>query len=386
MQRISAPGHVNNLFSEGDLSIGVRATKVSADWLNAVQEELCNVIAAAGISLSAAKQDQLAEAVMKLIQTIQYATFRSQSELPTPPTSEDDLVLFVADAVLKRMDHEGNVSVIGDGLQSINGEPGAAQNIVVNSEGTDVGIASADNTHTISIPSASGSARGVITTGPQVIAGSKDFSDTVTGTKIRKFTTDSAMASASAPGLISNVAQEVAGPKDLSDTATGTRIRKFTTNSAMASATEPGLISTGPQAVVGKKTFNGGLALSDGDVVSGTYTPTITATDASSTVLDIRPARYIRVGKQVSLSGRFSFNSSVTGVRRFSVTLASAIATTFPSNEHAASGVMALPYEKTAGRCYSEPSGTRLQMMITTNTTMSAGFFVVDFNAIYSIT
>ena len=71
MHRIEAPGATdNNRFTEGNPAAGVLATEVSADWLNAVQEEIVGVITAAGMEPQTAETEdytQLAAAIARLI-------------------------------------------------------------------------------------------------------------------------------------------------------------------------------------------------------------------------------------------------------------------------------------------------------------------------------
>lgn len=54
MHRIDGPGATSpgNQFTEGDPVSAVPATVVTADWLNAVQEEISGVIEGASIALS----------------------------------------------------------------------------------------------------------------------------------------------------------------------------------------------------------------------------------------------------------------------------------------------------------------------------------------------
>jgi len=60
MQRINS---ADNLFHEGNPSTGIKGTKVTDDFLNDVQEEICTVIEAAGIVLAAETRNQLLLAI-----------------------------------------------------------------------------------------------------------------------------------------------------------------------------------------------------------------------------------------------------------------------------------------------------------------------------------
>lgn len=59
----------DNKFTEGDPTVPVAATTVSADWLNAVQEELVAAIAGAGLEPEKSDNTQLRQAIGKLIST-----------------------------------------------------------------------------------------------------------------------------------------------------------------------------------------------------------------------------------------------------------------------------------------------------------------------------
>jgi hypothetical protein len=64
MHRIDADGHVANHFSDGDQSLGISGTRVDAVWLNAVQEEICNLLAARGVTLAKGTNTQLRDSMV----------------------------------------------------------------------------------------------------------------------------------------------------------------------------------------------------------------------------------------------------------------------------------------------------------------------------------
>lgn len=68
MHRIDGPGSLpGNVFREGDPTLGVVATTVTADFMNAVQEELASVINAASLALAKPDNTQLLQAIVVLM-------------------------------------------------------------------------------------------------------------------------------------------------------------------------------------------------------------------------------------------------------------------------------------------------------------------------------
>lgn len=63
MHRIDGPDNVAGMFSSGDPTTGVPGTIVTPAWLNAVQEEIVAVIAAAGIALDKPTNTQLRDVI-----------------------------------------------------------------------------------------------------------------------------------------------------------------------------------------------------------------------------------------------------------------------------------------------------------------------------------
>jgi hypothetical protein len=67
MHRIDETGNVAGMFTEGNPSVGEPATKVTDDWLNDVQENLCDTITGSGGTLVKGTYTQLRTAINALI-------------------------------------------------------------------------------------------------------------------------------------------------------------------------------------------------------------------------------------------------------------------------------------------------------------------------------
>lgn len=66
MHYIDGPGSVDGQFSEGNPAQGQRATKVTAAWLNDLQNNLAFAITEAGFELAKSDQEQLYEAIVAI--------------------------------------------------------------------------------------------------------------------------------------------------------------------------------------------------------------------------------------------------------------------------------------------------------------------------------
>lgn len=70
MHEIDGVGHQNGRFVKEDLTLSRPPTQVTDDWLNAVQDELLNVITAAGLTPSKANNAQLLEVITGLWRSV----------------------------------------------------------------------------------------------------------------------------------------------------------------------------------------------------------------------------------------------------------------------------------------------------------------------------
>ena len=77
------------------------------------------------------------------------------------------------------------ITTISTGLTALNGLTAQVQTFATGTSGTDFAISSVTNTHTFNIPDASASARGLMTTGAQTLAGVKTFGNGVSAGEIR---------------------------------------------------------------------------------------------------------------------------------------------------------------------------------------------------------
>ena len=74
------------------------------------------------------------------------------------------------------------ITTFSNGLTALNGLTKQVQYFAVGSTGTDFAISSSVDTHTFNLPSASATARGLVTTGTQTFAGAKTLTSTLTAT------------------------------------------------------------------------------------------------------------------------------------------------------------------------------------------------------------
>ena len=73
MDRVSSRGHIivhgKRRFSDGDphAEPAIEATELTADFMNALQEELCTVIEGQDLTLESTDNGQLSEAIHKIV-------------------------------------------------------------------------------------------------------------------------------------------------------------------------------------------------------------------------------------------------------------------------------------------------------------------------------
>jgi hypothetical protein len=68
-------------FTNGNAATGIAATDLESDWFDSVQEELCSVIESSGVALDGSKFNQLATAILALIQSVGDARYARGGKL-----------------------------------------------------------------------------------------------------------------------------------------------------------------------------------------------------------------------------------------------------------------------------------------------------------------
>lgn len=86
MHRIDSEGHDDNRFVDEDANAAIAGTTLAADWLNALQEELINILIAAEIDPNKASNDQLVLAFQLLGGSKEWADILNKP-LEFPPES-----------------------------------------------------------------------------------------------------------------------------------------------------------------------------------------------------------------------------------------------------------------------------------------------------------
>lgn len=105
MHRIDGAGHVNNRFVTEDVATNRPPTEITADILNAVQEELVNLVLGSGQSLNKADNSQITEAIAIFLGVGQVSFFATQSPPPGWIKANGSLLL--------RADYQRLFNIIG---------------------------------------------------------------------------------------------------------------------------------------------------------------------------------------------------------------------------------------------------------------------------------
>jgi hypothetical protein len=112
------------------------------------------------------------------------------------------------------------------GLTALNGLQAQVQNFAVGTTGTDFAINSSGSTHTFNLPDASSTARGLVTTGVQTIAGAKTFTGAISASNLSGTNTGDNATNTQYSGLATDIAGKIS--KNVATTYTTNTITTVT--------------------------------------------------------------------------------------------------------------------------------------------------------------
>lgn len=122
----SAPGALVGYFSDGETISGTPGTVISANWLNAVQEELVAVMSEGGVTPDKATNDQLLDAIIAIIEERSIDSVIDGVENKLLRTDGSERTPVVSSATeLDASDNLGGLSSVAIGA-SISGKDGSA--------------------------------------------------------------------------------------------------------------------------------------------------------------------------------------------------------------------------------------------------------------------
>jgi hypothetical protein len=275
------------------------------------------------------------------------------------------------------------ITTFTTGLTALNGLTAQVQNFATGTTGTDFNISSSVSTHTFNIPSASATARGLVTTGTQTIAGSKTFSSdiVVNGVNVGRgagsISTNTRLGSSALTSNTTGTSNTAVGDLSLqynttgySNTALGRAALRNCVDGFMNTAVGAALndltsgaynTAIGHQSALNTTTGNGNNSLGTYSLQSNTtgsfntaigfYSLHLNTTASNNTAIGVETLRNNTTGSQNTANGYAALQNNTTGSQNTAVGVVSLRDNT-TGNQNTAIGILSLS-ENTTGNSNS---------------------------------
>nr|WP_275076681.1 hypothetical protein [Providencia rettgeri] len=151
----------NGEFTDGNVAAGTPPTQLMGAWFNSVQREILNVLTKAGVPQSATKEDQLAEAITKMVTSAGYlptgySYSKTESDNRYQPKGDYATSQALNDGLSKKFDRENISQTAGPSTTHVMSQDAATKNFQPKGDYLKVGMFGFGGEEAINVPNDTG--------------------------------------------------------------------------------------------------------------------------------------------------------------------------------------------------------------------------------------